>query len=82
MHTDQVEEDIEKVVIDFVDYLLPELTPYETTLYLVLLRKSFLMDSRNEVVIGKRTLASELIKRQSMIMQTLKRPFITMSLNY
>lgn len=35
-------ESFEELIADFVDYLMPELTPYETSLYLFLLRNSIL----------------------------------------
>ena len=38
-------EDISKRVCEFVDYLMPELTPYESALYLLLLRVSSLMST-------------------------------------
>jgi len=41
-----------------VDYLLPELTPYETSLYLYLLRNSFVKHGAVEVRVGKRTIAA------------------------
>ena len=49
-------ENLENIITDFVDFLLPELTPYETTMYLLLLRKSYLENDSNEVRVGKRTL--------------------------
>jgi hypothetical protein len=42
----------------FVDYLMPELVPYETTMYLYLLRKSFFKNGSVEVRVGKRTIAA------------------------
>jgi hypothetical protein len=53
-----MEENIKLIMEQFVDYLLPELTPYETSLYLYLLRKSFIKDGSSEVRVGKRTIAS------------------------
>ncbi|MFC1719341.1 HNH endonuclease [Candidatus Poribacteria bacterium] len=56
-----MEEDIEgiKTVIEqFVDYLSPELTPYETSVYLYLLRNSFVRTGTLEVRVGKRTIAA------------------------
>lgn len=41
-----------------MDYLLPELTPYETSLYLYLLRNSFVKHGAVEVRVGKRTIAA------------------------
>ncbi len=52
-----MEKVLKELLIDFVDYLLPELTPYETTMYLLLLRKSLIDNGSNEIRIGKRTLA-------------------------
>lgn len=49
---------LKEIITDFVDYLLPELTPYETILYLILLRQSILENDSHEVRIGKRTLIS------------------------
>jgi len=47
-----------KIIIEqFVDYLLPELTPYETSLYLYLLCNSFVKSGSAEVRVGKRTIA-------------------------
>jgi 5-methylcytosine-specific restriction endonuclease McrA len=40
-----------------VDHVLPELTPYETSVYLYLLRNSHLKSGANEVRVGKRTIA-------------------------
>jgi hypothetical protein len=50
-------EKIKDLILDFVDYLMPELTPYETSLYLFLLRNSILRDGSQQIRIGKRTMA-------------------------
>jgi hypothetical protein len=50
-------EKIKDLIPDFVDYLMPELTPYETSLYLFLLRHSILRDGSQQIRIGKRTMA-------------------------
>ena len=50
------------VVKQFVDFLAPELTPYEVSLYLLLLRLTFIQDGGFEVRIGKRTLAKKIGK--------------------
>ena len=48
-----------KIVIEqFVDYLSPELTPYEASVYLYLLRNSFIKNGTVDVRIGKRTIAA------------------------
>lgn len=53
-----MEENIKIIIEQFVDYLLPELTPYETSLYLYLLRNSFMKNGIAEVRVGKRTIAT------------------------
>lgn len=55
-HMDNI--DLTTLVRQFVDYLLPELTPYEVTLYIILLRLSLLKDESLQSRIGKRTLAA------------------------
>ncbi len=50
-------ENVKALVTDFVDYLMPELTPYETSLYLFLIRNSILRDGSQQIRIGKRTMA-------------------------
>ncbi|MBL7954023.1 MAG: HNH endonuclease [Flavobacteriales bacterium] len=54
--------DLKQVLVDFVDYLLPELTPYESAMYLLLLRKTLLENDSRSVRIGKRTLADKIGK--------------------
>ena len=55
-----MEESVENINIieQFVDYLLPELTPYEASLYVYLFRNSFLRNGTAEVRVGKRTIAT------------------------
>jgi hypothetical protein len=50
-------ENTTKLICDFIDYLMPELTPYETSLYLYLLRHSVFKDRSLQIRIGKRTIA-------------------------
>lgn len=57
-----MEERVDNIIEQFVDYLQPELTPYESSLYLYLLRNSFLRNVTNEIRIGKRTIAENLCK--------------------
>jgi hypothetical protein len=57
-----MKEDTKSIIEQFVDYLLPGLTPYETTLYLYLLRNSFLKNGVAELRIGKRTIAAGFAK--------------------
>lgn len=49
--------DLNKIVEQFVDLLLPELTPYEVTMYLFLLRNSHVKSGASEIRIGKRTIS-------------------------
>ena len=51
------EKEIKSIITNFVDFLLPELTPYETSLYLYLLRNSLLQNNSEKIRIGKRTMA-------------------------
>lgn len=53
-----MEKNIKTIVEQFVDYLLPELTPYETSLYLCLLRNSFVKNGAGEIRVGKKTIAA------------------------
>lgn len=48
----------DEIVKDFVDYLMQELTPYETSLYLLFIRSS-LFEGKSSIRIGKRTLAQK-----------------------
>jgi len=45
------------VIKELVDFVLPDLTPYELSFYLFLLRKSHFEDGRSELRIGKRTIS-------------------------
>jgi hypothetical protein len=51
-------EKLRKIIEQFVDLLMPELTPYETSLYIFFLRSSFLSDDMT-IRIGKRTIAEK-----------------------
>jgi len=55
-----MKEDLQKIIEQFTDYLLPILTPYEAGLYIFLLRNSFIKNSSREIRIGKRTIADNL----------------------
>jgi len=48
----------EEVIEQFIDYLMPELTPYETKIYLYLLQHSHLKNNKNTLRVGKRTIDS------------------------
>ena len=52
-----MEQSVEDIIEQFVDYLQPELTPYEASLYLYLFRSSFLRNETAEIRVGKRTIA-------------------------
>jgi hypothetical protein len=45
------------IVCDFVDYVMPRLTPYESALYLLLLRRSYLHNDSGQIRIGKKRVA-------------------------
>jgi hypothetical protein len=49
-----------QLVCDFVDYVMPGLTPYESALYLLLSRQSVLHDNSHQVRIGKKRVAGHL----------------------
>ena len=51
------DQTVSLIIEQFVDYVLPELTPYETSVYLYLLRNSCLKTGKNEIRVGKRTIA-------------------------
>jgi len=53
-----MEENTKIIIEQFVDYLLPDLTPAETSLYLYLLCNSYLRNNAAEVRVGKRTIVS------------------------
>jgi len=53
------DERTDNVFEEFVDFLLPSLTPYETTIYLYLLRKSHFSNGASHIRIGKRTIAKD-----------------------
>lgn len=51
-------KDISETIEQFVDLLMPELTPYEAAMYIFLLRNSHLKNLE-EIRIGKRTIAEK-----------------------
>ena len=51
--------DVTQIIEQFVDYLMPELTPHETSMYIFLLRNSHLLNGTNTVRIGQRTIAQK-----------------------
>ncbi len=48
---------LEAIIEQFIDYLMPDLTPYESTLYMYLLRHTWLYKGSDSLRIGKRTIA-------------------------
>ncbi len=55
-----VAEDVRGLLCDLVDLVMPGLTPYESALYLLLLRMSFLRDNSDTVRIGKKRVLERL----------------------
>lgn len=51
--------DLKEVLTDYVDLLMPELTPHESAMYIFLLRLSYLAVGEPEVRIGQRTIAQK-----------------------
>jgi len=52
-------EKIKTIMEQYVDFLLPELTPYEAALYIFFLRNSYFKNEGFEIRIGKRTIADK-----------------------
>lgn len=55
-----MKENLQKIIEQFVDFLLPLLTPYEAGLYIFFLRNSYIKNGTREIRIGKRTIADNL----------------------
>lgn len=55
-------EDAKNIICDFVDLVMPSLTPYESSLYVLLLRLSFFGNNSFQVRVGKRRVAEQLGK--------------------
>jgi hypothetical protein len=53
------EQPADQLLTQFVDFLLPILTPYEATIYLYLVRKSHLRNASPQVRVGKRTISAD-----------------------
>jgi hypothetical protein len=51
--------DCRQVIVDFVEYVMPELKPHETAVYLFLLTKSHLHDGSASVRVGQRAIAPQ-----------------------
>jgi hypothetical protein len=57
-----MQDNVDILICDFVDHLMPELTPYESSLYLLFLRTSVVQNNSWQTRIGKRTIAERLGK--------------------
>jgi len=57
-----MKENLQKVIEQFIDLLMPEITPYEANLYLLLFRDAFLQNGTLTIRIGKRRLAGKIGK--------------------
>lgn len=55
-------EDSKSIIFDFVDFVMPDLTPYESSLYLLLLRLSLLAHNSPQVRVGKRRAGEQIGK--------------------
>ncbi|MGD0355917.1 MAG: HNH endonuclease [Dehalococcoidia bacterium] len=51
-------EELQTIIDQLIDYLMPELTPYEASMYLYLLRNSVFKNHSAEIRVGKRTIAA------------------------
>lgn len=55
-----MKENVPEIIEQFVDFLLPILTPYEAGLYIFLLRNTYIKNGTREIRVGKRTIADNL----------------------
>ena len=51
---------VKSIIIDFVNLLMPEMTPYEASLYLFFVTNTFIKNDVSEIRIGKRTIAENI----------------------
>jgi len=58
----KMSKDLSKIIGQLVDFLMPELSPYGVSLYLFLLRNSFIGNNSSTIRIGKRTIADKFVK--------------------
>ena len=54
-----MESDPVNMISEIVDFVLPELTPYELSFYLFLLRNSYVKSGASDLRVGKRTIAQK-----------------------
>lgn len=50
-------KDLSNIIEQFVDFLMPELTPHEASLYIFLFRNSYIKNGKLNIRIGQRTIA-------------------------
>jgi len=55
-----MKDNLQKIIEQFVDFLMPALTPYEASLYIFFLRNSHIKNNSPEIRIGKRTIAENI----------------------
>ena len=55
-----MKDTLQKIIEQYVDYLMPVLTPYEASLYIFFLRNSHIKNNSSEIRIGKRTIAENI----------------------
>ena len=55
-----MKDNLQKIIEQFVDLLMPALTPYEASLYVFFLRNSHIKNNSPEIRIGKRTIAENI----------------------
>jgi len=55
-------KDLSKIIEQLVDFLMPELSPYGVSLYLFLLRHSFIENNSSAIRMGKRNIADKFVK--------------------
>lgn len=53
-------QDVTDIICDFVDHVMPNLTPYESSLYVLLLRLSYIGNNSFQVRVGKKRVAGQL----------------------
>lgn len=51
--------DLKSLIVQFADYVLPKLTPYEASTYFYLLVNSYVKQGVRDIRVGKRTIASD-----------------------
>jgi len=55
-------DNLQKIIEQFVDLVMPELTPYEANLWILLFRNSLIQNEPFNVRVGKRTIAEKIGK--------------------